>query len=170
MAGDAEHLGIYGFGAAGHIITQVAHWQGRRIYAFTRRDDPAAQHFARQLGAVWAGGSEDLPPVPLDAAIIYAPVGALVPKALRAVRKGGRVVCAGIHMSEIPAFSYDLLWQERQLVSVANLTRQDGLDFLNIAPLVGLQVRATAFPLHEANDVLAKLRTGKLLGAAVLQP
>lgn len=170
IAGDAERLGIYGFGAAGHIVTQVANWQGREVYAFTRRHDLAAQAFARQLGAVWAGDSERLPPVPLDAAIIYAPVGELVPTALRAVRKGGRVVCAGIHMSDIPAFPYDLLWQERQLVSVANLTRQDGLDFLRIAPRVGLQVRATAFPLHEANDVLAKLRRGELLGAAVLQP
>jgi alcohol dehydrogenase, propanol-preferring len=169
-AGDAEHLGIYGFGAAGHIITQVAHWQGRKVYAFTRSEDLAAQNFARQLGAVWVGDSEQSPPVPLDAAIIFAPVGALVPIALRAVRKGGRVVCAGIHMSDIPAFPYDLLWQERQLISVANLTRRDGLDFLKIVPRVGIQVRATAFPLHEANEVLAKLRTGQMLGAAVLQP
>ena len=170
MAGRAERLGIYGFGAAGHIVAQVARWQGRSVYAFTRSGDIAAQDFARRLGAVWAGGSEQLPDTPLDAAIIYAPAGQLVPAALRAVRKGGRVVCAGIHMSDIPSFPYDLLWQERQLVSVANLTRQDGLDFLKIAPQAGIQAETTAFPLVEANDVLTKLRTGQLLGAAVLKP
>ncbi len=170
MAGRAERLGIYGFGAAGHIVAQVARWQGRSVYAFTRSGDIAAQDFARRLGAVWAGGSEQLPDTPLDAAIIYAPAGQLVPAALRAVRKGGRVVCAGIHMSDIPSFPYDLLWQERQLVSVANLTRQDGLDFLKIAPQAGIQTETTAFPLVEANDVLTKLRTGQLLGAAVLKP
>ena len=170
MAGRAERLGIYGFGAAGHIVAQVARWQGRSVYAFTRSGDIAAQDFARRLGAVWAGGSEQLPDTPLDAAIIYAPDGQLVPVALRAVRKGGRVVCAGIHMSDIPSFPYDLLWQERQLVSVANLTRQDGLDFLTIAPQAGIQTETTAFPLVEANDVLTKLRTGQLLGAAVLKP
>jgi alcohol dehydrogenase, propanol-preferring len=170
MAGRAERLGIYGFGVAGHIVAQVARWQGRSVYAFTRSGDIAAQDFARRLGAVWAGGSEQLPDTPLDAAIIYAPVGQLVPAALRAVRKGGRVVCAGIHMSDIPSFPYDLLWQERQLVSVANLTRQDGLDFLKIAPQAGIQTETTAFPLVEANDVLTKLRTGQLLGAAVLKP
>ncbi len=154
MAGRAERLGIYGFS----------------VYAFTRSGDSAAQDFARRLGAVWAGGSEQLPDTPLDAAIIYAPAGQLVPAALRAVRKGGRVVCAGIHMSDIPSFPYDLLWQERQLVSVANLTRQDGLDFLKIAPQAGIQTETTAFPLVEANDVLTKLRTGQLLGAAVLKP
>jgi len=170
MAGRAERLGISGFGAVGHIVAQVARWQGRSVYAFTRPGDIAAQDFARRVGAVWAGGSEQLPDTPLDAAIIYAPAGQLVPAALRAVRKGGRVVCAGIHMSDIPSFPYDLLWQERQLVSVANLTRQDGLDFLKIAPQAGIQAETTAFPLVEANDVLTKLRTGQLLGAAVLKP
>src|SRR6476469_5490932 len=170
MAGRAERLGIYGFGAAGHIVAQVARWQGRSVYAFTRSGDIAAQDFARRVGAVWAGGSEQLPDTPLDAAIIYAPAGQLVPAALRAVRKGGRVVCAGIHMSDIPSFPYDLLWQERQLVSVANLTRRDGLDFLKIAPQAGIHSETTAFPLVEANDVLTKLRTGRLLGAAVLKP
>lgn len=170
MAGDAERLGIYGFGAAGHIVAQVARWQGRSVYAFTRRDDVAAQDFARSLGAGWAGASDQLPDDPLDAAIIYAPAGQLVPAALRAVRKGGRVICAGIHMSDIPSFPYHLLWGERQLVSVANLTRQDGLDFFRIAPQAGIQTRTTAFPLIEANEVLAKLRTGRILGAAVLQP
>jgi propanol-preferring alcohol dehydrogenase len=170
MAGRAERLGIYGFGAAGHIVAQVARWQGRSVYAFTRSGDIAAQDFARRLGAVWAGGSEQLPDTPLDAAIIYAPAGQLVPAALRAVRKGGRVICAGIHMSDIPSFPYDLLWQERQLVSVANLTRQDGLDFFKIAPQAGIQTETTAFSLVEANDALTKLRTGQLLGAAVLKP
>jgi alcohol dehydrogenase, propanol-preferring len=170
MAGDARHLGIYGFGAAGHIVTQVARWEGRSVYAFTRSGDTAAQDFARRLGAVWAGASDELPETPLDAAIIYAPAGELVPMALRAVRKGGRVVCAGIHMSDIPAFPYNLLWEERQLRSVANLSRQDGLDFLKIAPQAGIRTQTTAFPLSEANEVLAKLRAGQLLGAAVLQP
>lgn len=170
MAGNAERLGIYGFGAAGHIVAQVARWQGRSVYAFTRRDDAAAQDFARGLGAVWAGASDQLPDVPLDAAIIYAPSGQLVPAALRAVRKGGRVICAGIHMSDIPSFPYHLLWGERQLVSVANLTRQDGLDFFKIAPQAGIRTQTTAFPLVEANEVLAKLRAGQILGAAVLQP
>jgi propanol-preferring alcohol dehydrogenase len=170
MAGNAERLGIYGFGAAGHIVAQVARWQGRSVYAFTRRDDVAAQDFARGLGAAWAGASDQLPDVPLDAAIIYAPSGQLVPAALRAVRKGGRVICAGIHMSDIPGFPYHLLWGERQLVSVANLTRQDGLDFFKIAPQAGIRTQTTAFPLAEANDVLEKLRTGQILGAAVLQP
>jgi alcohol dehydrogenase, propanol-preferring len=170
MAGDPERLGIYGFGAAGHIVAQVALWQGRSIYAFTRSNDVAAQDFARRLGAVWAGASDQLPETPLDAAIIYAPAGQLVPAALRAVRKGGRVVCAGIHMSDIPSFRYDLLWEERQLVSVANLTRQDGLDFLKIVPQAGIRTQTTAFPLAEANEVLEKLRTGQILGAAVLEP
>jgi propanol-preferring alcohol dehydrogenase len=170
MAGNARRLGIYGFGAAGHIVAQVAHWQGRAVYAFTRSGDTAAQDFARRLGAVWAGASGDLPDMPLDAAIIYAPAGELVPAALRAVRKGGRVVCAGIHMSDIPSFPYDILWEERQLVSVANLTRQDGLDFLNIVPQAGIRTQTTAFPLAEANDVLKKLRSGQILGAAVLKP
>jgi len=170
MAGNGKRLGIYGFGAAGHIVAQIARWQGRSVYAFTRHDDVAAQNFARQLGAVWAGGSDGLPEQPLDAAIIYAPAGELVPAALRAVRKGGRVVCAGIHMSDIPSFPYDILWQERQLVSVANLTRQDGLDFLKIALEAGVKTQTTAFPLDQANDVLASLRTGQILGAAVLRP
>jgi propanol-preferring alcohol dehydrogenase len=169
-AGDAKRLGIYGFGAAGHIVAQVARWQGRSVYAFTRSDDFAAQGLARHLGAVWAGSSEQLPDEPLDAAIIYAPAGQLVPAALRAVRKGGRVVCAGIHMSDIPSFPYRLLWEERQLVSVANLTRRDGLDFLKVAPQAGIRTETTAFPLREANEVLTKLRTGQILGAAVLTP
>lgn len=170
MTGSAERLGIYGFGAAGHIVAQVARWQGRSVYAFTRSGDTAAQAFARRLGAVWAGASDELPESPLDAAIIYAPAGQLVPAALRAVRKGGRVVCAGIHMSDIPSFAYDLLWEERQLLSVANLTRRDGLEFLKIASQAGIHTKTTAFPLVEANDVLTKLRTGRLLGAAVLKP
>jgi propanol-preferring alcohol dehydrogenase len=170
MAGDAERLGIYGFGAAGHIICQIARWQGRSVYAFTRGSDVAAQEFARQLGAVWAGGSDTTAPQPLDAAIIYAPAGDLVPAALRAVRKGGRVVCAGIHMSDIPSFPYAILWEERQLLSVANLTRQDGLDFLTVAPQAGVKTQTTAFPLEQANDVLRRLRSGQILGAAVLRP
>ena len=170
MAGSAERLAIYGFGAAGHIVAQVARWEGRSVYAFTRSGDIAAQDFARQLGAVWAGASGELPDTPLDAALIYAPAGDLVPAALRAVRKGGRVVCAGIHMSDIPSFPYDILWQERQLVSVANLTRRDGLDFLKIAPQAGIRTQTTAFPLAEANEVLTKLRIGQVLGAAVLKP
>ncbi len=170
VAGNAEHLGIYGFGAAGHIVAQVARWQGRSVYAFTRPGDVAAQEFARSLGAVWAGASDQLPDTRLDAAIIYAPAGELVPAALRAVRKGGRVVCAGIHMSDIPAFPYHLLWEERQLISVANLTRQDGLDFLTIAPRAGIRTQTTSFPLDQANEVLDRLRTGQILGAAVLKP
>jgi alcohol dehydrogenase, propanol-preferring len=170
MAGDAERLGLYGFGAAGHIVAQVARWQGRRVFAFTRRGDKAAQDLARELGAAWAGPSDKAPDEPLDAAIIYAPAGELVPLALRAVRKGGRVVCAGIHMSDIPGFPYDLLWGERKLVSVANLTRQDGSDFLKIAPQAGIRTRTTAFRLREANEVLAELRNGEILGAAVLVP
>ena len=170
LAGPAERLGIYGFGAAGHIVAQIARWQGRSVHAFTRKDDIAAQDFARRMGAVWAGASDALPETPLDAAIIYAPAGELVPAALRAVRKGGRVVCAGIHMSDIPSFPYHLLWGERQVVSVANLTRQDGLDFLNIAPQAGVRTHTTAFPLAEANEVLTRLRSGQILGAAVLRP
>jgi propanol-preferring alcohol dehydrogenase len=170
LAGHAERLGIYGFGAAGHIVAQVAVWQGRSVYAFTRRGDRAAQDLALRLGAVWAGASDERPETPLDAAIIYAPTGELVPTALRAVRKGGRVVCAGIHMSDIPSFPYEILWQERQLLSVANLTRQDGLDFLKVAPQAGVRTETTAFPLHAANEVLAMLRDGTILGAAVLRP
>ena len=170
MAGDAERLGIYGFGAAGHIVAQIAAWQRRAVFAFTRAGDVAAQDFARQLGVVWAGASDQQPPAPLDAAIIYAPAGELVPLALRAVRKGGRVVCAGIHMSDIPSFPYNLLWEERHLLSVANLTRQDGIDFFKIVPQAGIHIRTMTFPLDKANDAIAMLRAGQLLGAAVLQP
>ena len=170
MAGEGQHLGLYGFGAAAHILSQVAAWQQRKVYAFTRAGDGASQAFARSLGAVWAGASDEMPPHALDAAILFAPVGALVPLALRAVRKGGRVVCAGIHMSDIPAFAYRLLWQERQLVSVANLTRQDGIDFLQLAPRVGLRTRTTVYPLSQANQALDDLRAGRFDGAAVLRP
>jgi propanol-preferring alcohol dehydrogenase len=170
MAGDAKRLGLYGFGAAAHIIAQVARWQGRSIYAFTRPGDEDSQQFARQLGACWAGGSDQSPPDKLDAAIIFAPVGALVPAALKAVRKGGRVVCAGIHMSDIPSFPYDLLWEERQLFSVANLTRQDGVDFLSLAPRIGIATRTTTYPLRDANKALDDLREGRFDGAAVLVP
>lgn len=168
LAGEGLRLGLYGFGAAAHILAQVALWQGRQLYAFTRPGDRAAQDFARRLGACWAGDSDTLPPTELDAAIIFAPVGALVPAALRAVRKGGRVVCGGIHMSPIPSFSYDLLWGERSLVSVANLTRQDGAEFLALAPRVPVRTEVTAFPLRQANEALAALRSGQLSGAGVL--
>ena len=170
MAGDAQRLGIYGFGAAGHIIAQVARWQGRQLYAFTREHDRAAQDLARELGATWVGGSNQRPDVALDAAIIYAPAGELVPAALRVVRKGGRVVCAGIHMSDIPGFPYHLLWGERQVMSVANLTRQDGLDFLRVAQEAQIRTYTTPYPLSDANAVLARLRQGDVLGAAVLVP
>lgn len=170
MAGDGRALGIYGFGAAGHIVAQVARWQGRLIYAFTRKGDEEAQALARSLGADWAGASEDAPPAELDAAIIYAPAGPLVPLALRAVRKGGRVVCAGIHMSDIPQFPYSILWGERQIISVANLTRKDGADFLDVAVKANIQTHVTVFPLDQANEALARLREGKLVGAAVLRP
>lgn len=170
LAGPAERLGLYGFGAAGHIVAQVARWQGRAVHAFTRRGDAAAQNLARRLGAIWAGSSDETPDQPLDAAIIFAPSGELVPAALRAVRKGGRVVCAGIHMTDIPSFPYSLLWQERQVVSVANLTRQDGLDFLKIAPQAGIRTETTVFALDQANEVLDMLRAGRVLGAAVLIP
>jgi propanol-preferring alcohol dehydrogenase len=170
MAGEGIALGLYGFGAAAHILAQVAAWQGRRVYAFTRAGDTASQSFARALGAVWAGGSDDMPPEPLDAAIIFAPVGALVPAALAAVKKGGRVVCGGIHMSDIPSFPYRLLWEERQLVSVANLTRQDAREFLAIAPQAGIKMQITRYPLVEANAALADLRAGRFEGAAILIP
>ncbi len=170
LAGPGQRLGLYGFGAAGHILAQVAHWQGRSVFAFTRPGDVATQNFARQLGAVWTGGSDELPPEPLDTAIIFAPVGDLVPLALAAVRKGGRVVCAGIHMSDLPAFPYRLLWEERQLVSVANLTRQDGLDFLRLVPEIPLITKTTTYPLTQANQALADLRAGRFAGAAVLVP
>jgi alcohol dehydrogenase, propanol-preferring len=170
IAGDGRKLGLYGFGAAAHIIAQVARWQGRDVFAFTRRGDEAAQAFAKKLGSCWVGSSEDTPPEPIDCAIIYAPVGTLVPAALRAVRKGGRVVCAGIHMSDIPSFPYDILWHERELKSVANLTRQDGKDFFAIVPEVGIKTQTVCYPLARANDALADLRSGRLQGAAVLVP
>ena len=170
MAGEGEALGLYGFGAAAHILAQVAVWQGRRVYAFTRRGDVAAQDFARSLGAVWAGGSEEAPPEPLDAAIIFAPAGPLVPVALKAVKKGGRVICGGIHMSDIPSFPYALLWEERQVRSVANLTRDDAREFLAIAPQAGVRSEITRYPLDRANEALADLREGRLQGAAVLVP
>jgi propanol-preferring alcohol dehydrogenase len=170
IAGPGTNLGLYGFGAAAHILAQVARVQRRAVFAFTRPADVATQAFARGLGAVWVGGSEQSPPEPLDVAIIFAPVGDLVPLALRAVRKGGRVVCAGIHMSDIPRFPYSLLWEERQLVSVANLTRQDGLDFLQRAPGMGIRTQTTAYPLADANQALADLRAGRFEGAAVLVP
>lgn len=170
MAGEGRKIGLYGFGAAAHIVAQVARWQGREVFAFTRGGDIAGQQFARKLGAVWAGASDDAPPEPLDCAIIYAPVGSLVPAALRAVRKGGRVVCAGIHMSDIPAFPYRLLWGERQLVSVANLTRHDGKEFFGVVPQVGIVTEITSYPLARANEALSDLRSGRLNGAAVLVP
>jgi propanol-preferring alcohol dehydrogenase len=170
MAGSAERLGIYGFGAAAHIVAQVARWQGRRVFAFTRPGDAAAQDFARRLGAEWAGGSDQAPPAGLDAAIIFAPVGALVPAALRAVRKGGIVVCGGIHMSDIPAFPYAILWGERRLCSVANLTRADAEEFLALAPRAGVRTEIETFPLTQANLALDRLRAGQLTGAAVLLP
>jgi len=170
MAGDGEHVGIYGFGAAAHIMAQVARHKGQRVYAFTRPGDRAARDFALALGAEWAGGSDEPAPVALDAAVLFAPVGALVPAALKAVRKGGTVVCAGIHMSEIPAFSYDILWGERVVRSVANLTRADGTDFLEIASKIPLETTIEAVPLEDANDALDRLRAGDLTGAAVLVP
>jgi propanol-preferring alcohol dehydrogenase len=170
LAGSAERLGIYGFGAAAHIVAQVAAAQGRRVYAFTRPGDSQAQHFAAGLGVEWAGDSDQDPPAPLDAAIIFAPVGALVPAALRAVIKGGTVVCGGIHMSDIPSFPYRFLWGERTLRSVANLTRKDGEDFLALAPKLGVRVAVQPYPLSEANRALDALRGGMLKGASVLVP
>jgi len=170
MAGEGRALGLYGFGAAAHILCQVAAQQGRRVYAFTRGGDEAAQGFARSLGAAWAGGSDETPPEPLDAAIIFAPVGALVPAALRAVKKGGRVVCGGIHMSDIPSFPYRILWEERQVVSVANLTRADAHEFLDVAPKAGVKTQVVRYPLADANTALDDLRGGRLQGAAVLIP
>ncbi|MCW0232437.1 MAG: zinc-dependent alcohol dehydrogenase family protein [Ferrovibrio sp.] len=168
MAGAAGTLGLYGFGAAAHILIQVAVAQGVRVYAFTRPDDKAAQDFARQLGAIWAGASDMAPPELLDAAIIFAPLGNLVPVALQAVRKGGRVICAGIHMSDIPAFPYHLLWGERMVKSVANLTRQDAADFLALAPLIPIRIHPVPYPVQAANRALDDLRAGRLQGAAVL--
>jgi propanol-preferring alcohol dehydrogenase len=170
IAGDGKKIGLYGFGAAAHIIAQVAKWQGRSVFAFTRPGDLSTQAFARSLGATWAGGSNEMPPEQLNAAIIFATVGDLVPLALKAVRKGGRVVCAGIHMSDIPSFPYQLLWEERQLVSVANLTRQDGIDFLQLVPQMNIVTKTTSYPLTQANQALADLRAGRFEGAAVLVP
>ena len=166
---EAKRLGIYGFGGAAHIIAQVAVHQGRSVYAFTRPGDQEAQQFARQLGAVWAGGSDERPPEELDAAIIFAPVGALVPAALAAIRKGGTVVCGGIHMSDIPSFPYELLWGERTICSVANLTRRDAEEFMRIAPKVPVRTTIQVFRLEQANEALEQLRHGKLQGAAVLK-
>jgi propanol-preferring alcohol dehydrogenase len=168
MAGDARRLGIYGFGAAGHIVAQVARWQGRSVYAFTRSGDAPAQSLARSLGAEWAGDSDQVPPEPLDAAILFAPVGALVPAALTAVARGGTVVCAGIHMSDIPSFPYDILWGERSIRSVANLTRRDAEEFLALAPKIPVRAEVETFALADANEALRKLREGELQGAAVL--
>jgi propanol-preferring alcohol dehydrogenase len=168
LAGDAERIGFYGFGAAAHILIQVARHQGQQVFVFTRSSDVQSQQFARDLGAVWVGGSTELPPEPLDAAIIFAPVGSLVPAALRAVAKGGVVVCAGIHMSDIPAFPYEILWGERVVRSVANLTRQDGVEFLALAPQIPIQTQVQSFPLRAANEALDALRSGEIQGAAVL--
>jgi len=168
FTGDAERLGLYGFGASAHIVAQVAAHEGRRVFAFTSPNDEEAQEFARELGAWWAGSSEEAPPEELDAAIIFAPVGALVPAALRAVTRGGVVVCAGIHMSDIPSFPYEILWGERSVRSVANLTRRDGREFLALAPEVPVRTEVVPFPLEEANDALDALRSGHVRGAAVL--
>jgi propanol-preferring alcohol dehydrogenase len=170
IAGAGKRLGLYGFGAAAHIIAQVAAWQGRKVYAFTRPGDTKTQQFACTLGAVWAGGSDEMPPDRLDAAIIFATAGDLVPLALRAVRKGGRVVCAGIHMSDLPGFPYRLLWEERQLLSVANLTRKDGLDFLRCVSDMNIRTTVKPYALADANEALADLRAGRFEGAAVLLP
>ena len=170
LAGDARRLGLYGFGAAGHLVLQVARHQGREVYAFTRASDGAGQAFARALGAAWAGASDELPPVELDAALVFAPVGALVPQALRALAPGGVVVCGGIHMSDIPSFPYRLLWEERSIVSVANLTRRDGDELLALAPRVPLRTTAHPYPLADANRALDDLRRGRFEGAAVLVP
>jgi alcohol dehydrogenase, propanol-preferring len=170
LAGDVERLGVYGFGSAAHLIAQVAVWQGRRVFAFVRRGDDAGAAFAREVGAEWAGPSDAPPPEELDAAIVFAPVGALVPHALRAVAKGGTVVCGGIHMSDVPSFPYELLWGERVLRSVANLTRADGREFLEIAAEVPVRTEAETFPLEHANEALARLRSGELRGSAVLVP
>lgn len=170
IAGPGKRIGLYGFGAAAHIIAQVCGFQQREVFAFTRAGDTAAQDFARSLGASWAGSSEEAPPEPLDAAILFAPVGALVPAALRAVRKGGRVVCGGIHMSDIPSFPYSWLWEERQIVSVANLTRRDGVEFFEVAEKAGVRTQTRRYDLADANAALADLREGRLQGAAVLTP
>ena len=166
---NSERLGFYGFGAAAHLLVQIAVYQGKKVYAFTKRGDREAQNFARRLGAVWAGSSDEMPPEELDAAVIFAPVGALVPAALRATAKGGEVVCGGIHMSDIPAFPYSILWEERSIRSVANLTRKDGLEFFEIAPRAKVKAEVVLFPLEKANDALDGVRQGKLEGAAVLK-
>jgi propanol-preferring alcohol dehydrogenase len=168
LAGDATRLGLYGFGSSAHLIAQVARWQGRRVFAFTREGDSEGQELARSLGAEWAGASGEQPPEPLDAAIIFAPVGALVPVALRTLEKGGVVVCAGIHMSDIPSFPYELLWEERVVRSVANLTRQDGEELLELAPRVPIETHVEVFALEEANEALDRLRAGRITGSAVL--
>ncbi len=170
LAGDSERVGIYGFGAAAHIVCQVARHEGRRVFAFTRAGDETTQAFARELGAEWAGGAGEAPPEPLDAALIFAPAGELVPAALRATDRGGTVVCGGIHMSEIPAFPYELLWDERTLRSVANLTRRDGEEFLALAPRIPIRTEVTAYPLDRANEALDDLRHGRFRGAAVVVP
>jgi propanol-preferring alcohol dehydrogenase len=170
MAGEARRLGLWGFGAAAHIVAQEARHEGREVFAFTRPGDREAQDFARSLGAVWAGGSDESPPVPLDAAIIFAPVGALVPAALKTVERGGVVVCAGIHMSDIPGFPYADLWGERVIRSVANLTRADGIEFLRLAPRVPVRTTVETLPLEAANEALARLRAGAVSGALVLVP
>lgn len=170
LAGDAPVLGLYGFGAAAHILTQLALWQGRRVFAFTRQGDAASRRFALDLGCEWAGASSESPPEEMDAAILFAPVGALVPLALKGVRKGGRVVCAGIHMSDIPAFPYADLWEERSILSVANLTRQDGTEFLSLAAQVPIQTSVATMPLAQANVALDRLRAGEVEGALVLLP
>jgi propanol-preferring alcohol dehydrogenase len=170
LAGEGERIGIYGFGAAAHIIAQVARFQGRQVFAFTKPGDAAAQDFARGVGAIWAGGSDEMPPEKLDGALIFAPVGALVPAALAATKKGGTVVCGGIHMSDIPAFPYALLWEERVVRSVANLTRRDAEEFLALAAKAGITTTTHPYPLADANQALADLREGRLEGAAVLVP
>lgn len=170
MCGEARRVGLYGFGAAAHILAQICAWQERRVFAFTRAGDEAAQSFALALGAVWAGGSQETPPEPLDAAIVFAPDGALVPLALRALAPGGTVVCGGIHMSDIPSIPYSILWQERSVRSVANLTRRDGDELLELAPRAGVKTHVTTYPLQNANEALADLRAGRFTGAAVLVP
>jgi propanol-preferring alcohol dehydrogenase len=170
LGGRGKKIGLYGFGAAAHIVAQVAQWQGRSVFAFTRDGDNGTQDFARGLGVTWAGGSDEPSPEPLDVAIIFATAGELIPTALKAVRKGGRVVCAGIHMSDIPSFPYELLWEERELLSVTNLTRQDGVEFLRLAAEIGIVAKTTTFPMTQANEALADLRAGKFDGAAVLIP
>lgn len=170
LCGYARSIGLYGFGASAHIVIQVARHEGREVFAFTRKDDEQAQRLALRLGAAWAGDSQQAPPRPLDAAIIFAPVGELVPRALNAIAPGGTVVCAGIHMSEIPSFPYELLWHERSLRSVANLTRRDGLEFLRLAPEVPIQTHITTYPLEQVNEALADLRRGRFTGAAVVMP